>query len=144
MLSVEQHDRLRSARDRIAAAPRTFRQERWGNTAEGCGTPCCVAGHIVADDAEAVARIRKAGSYRRAWLIATEAAKALGTARTPLFDSAWPKDWFTRAGIETTREGAAIPNANNAVAILDAIMDGRIDDAVGADTRVTDEATARC
>ena len=106
-----------------------------------CGTPGCVAAQIVAHDpelqeqlAEAIYRIDKREPHcgrADAITVAVErvATRALDTGRTPrLFSRTWPAAWLQASSEDPAEDpgGTFMPKADDAVEVLDGILDGRI------------------
>ena len=133
---------LKTTRTRIADDPASYRQGAWGNGRPECGTPGCIAGHIIAVDAERQARVLGIDEEARDSAIEREATSALELETTPkLFDPVWPREWQflcgRRARPATTPPMAPHcfrPDAKDAVAVLDAILDGRIEDPLDKST----------
>ena len=59
------------------------------------------------------------------------AAYALGLRRIPIrFASRWPAYWFARAGRPASAGRSGAPDAADAAAVIGAVVDGRIDEAL--------------
>ena len=134
-LTEQQKRALGRARTRIGNEPRSYRQQCWGTGPADCNTPGCVAGHIVASDPERLDRVMK---LDRSWLrreaVEREAHAALGLEDSPaLFSAAWPKRWLRTAGVNAPGPGWRHPTAREAAAVLSAVLDGKILDALTAD-----------
>ena len=131
MMTEQQRKALSDVRARIAAAPHTYSQRDWGTLDTECRTPACIGGHMVAADAERHARVLAQPREHREGAVIDEAKHALGLERLPeLFYASWPREWFAASGQLPRRAKRAVPSAGEAVAVLDAILDGRITDAL--------------
>ena len=134
MLTDRQRRKLGSARASISADPATYRQREWGNGQPACGSPGCIAGHIVAQDPDAIKRVQAASHGNRSYVLADEATAALELEDLPkLFAGAWPGEWFEAAEANRHGDNPVVPTARHAVAVLDAILDGRITAALDPD-----------
>ena len=117
---------LTEVAERIAAAPRSYDQEKFGYPLvtsrrkrllpiSECRTPCCVAGHAL--------QITGGPPLGPDETIEDRAAKELDLTQPEqeaLFDARWPAGWFTAVGI-APRRGAETdrrPTAGEAYRIL--------------------------
>ena len=144
-LTERQRTLLTNARDAIRKMPESYDQMTYGSGTIDCRTPGCVAGHIVADNTELREKLmatldRKdvtddAGREYAAAAIHGIATAALGTPDYPvLFHSEWPVAWLqdnTNDGAGWRRQnGSFVPTPSDAIKVLDAILDGRIQGAL--------------
>ena len=125
---------------RIKREPKSYNQESFGQGILSCDSPACIAGHIVAADAASLAKVQEllptCQSYtQKAQTIARLAETALKIPEMPkLFGARWRRDWFDKA--EVTVPDARqhnewlVPDTDDAIAVLTAILDGRIEDAL--------------
>ena len=120
-------DLLRDAADAIESSPELYCQNSFGDTTlnvkHKCGTPCCVAGFIVA-----VGRPYLSSSRPSFASVETLAAKLLNIDVEDvlaLFEAVWPIAWFEKAGLKTgTHKGwYGSPNPKEAATILRAMAD---------------------
>ena len=137
-LTARQRQLLSQARDAIAREPSSYDQQTFGMGAASCGSPACVAGHMVTLDPECAAELakrvktldRSQGETEsiEEWqaTVYTIADEALGTRPLVLFATEWPASWFRAVGRQIEGDQPIIPFAADAVAILDGILDGRI------------------
>ena len=130
MVTSEQRRLLQATREHIEKHPETYLQTCWGDGRPNCRTLGCVAGHMVAANPELRAEVdscRAAGSSA-VLVVATEALGLPGT--PPLFGITWPEAWFASANAPDAAKGDASPTAEQATAVLNAVIDGRITDAL--------------
>lgn len=129
-------------RKAIRNEPQSYDQGTYGRENVDCKTPGCMAAHIVANDAalqqelsEAIRHIkegepddRRAEAIQRA--IEQIATRALDTGGTPkLFGTTWPSAWRETSSEDPETddtEGRFFPKADDAVRVLDAVLEGRI------------------
>ena len=129
-LTINQFELLQAARDAIADAPETYDERQWGNERPSAQTPGPLAAHIVAQrDGE----LRELADSVRPALdhdaIGMAASVGLGLkALPPLLDAPWPWRWFAEAGVASGHQdySHAMPTATQTVAVLDAVLDGRL------------------
>ena len=125
----------------IRADPESYDQGEWGNGAPDCETPGCIAGYLVAvtrAGREAYERRTKAlgadiSDSQRGDAVREAATEALGLEQTPrLFQPDWPREWLEAADLEPEADfGRRIePGPDTALAVLSAIMDGDLDEAL--------------
>ena len=141
VLTKRQQELLTKARDRIAKNPKGYNQNRYGMGFINCNTPACVAGHIVASEPglrEELLRQLEGENLSGSDGIVTIgsavnliACSALGTPdhQPHLFRSAWPIGWLEGPSAEAARdqgEDTFVPTADDAVAVINKILDGEI------------------
>ena len=121
--------------------PGSYDQGDWGNGTPDCETPGCIAGHLVAatkigrEGYERRTRSRgaDASDTQRGDAIRKAATEALGLEETPrLFEPEWPREWLNAADLipEDPEWSRVEPSADTALAVLGAIMDGDLDEAL--------------
>ena len=146
MLSEKGQIALDAVCCQLRTDPESYEQGEWGAGNEpDCDTPACVAGHIVATMKSAKAGYRRrldelggtATKTERDDAIRDAATETLGLKETPrLFEPQWPREWLERAG--GTPEHPLIrkiePSADEAMMVLETIMDGELDEALEPST----------
>ena len=129
-LAPKAHLLLQAVRDNIADAPETYDEHCRGLERPSAGTPGSLATHIITlrwwHRGNVIMEI--AWPELREDAIGVAASFALGlSALPPLLDAPWPRRWFDAAGVETPGGGdEGMPTAHEVVAILDAVLDGRL------------------
>ena len=146
MLSQEGQIALDAVCSQLRADPESYEQSQWGaGRKPNCDTPVCVAAHIVATIKSAHAGYKRrlgeldsrATRSEQSKAIRDAATEALGLNETPrLFEPQWPREWLERAG--STPEHAMFreiePSADEAIVVLQTIMDGELDEALEPST----------
>ena len=148
--TAEQERLLTNALDAIRQSPETYDQLTYGLGSISCNTPGCVAGHIIADNAELRNELKRKldgedltldAEYKIGTAIHEIATKALGGFGDPLlFLSDWPVAWLKDANeangepdIPTHGNKMFLPTPNEAIKVLEGILDGRIQEALDTD-----------
>ena len=146
-LTRQQRSVLERARDAINRTPGAYDQLTYGSGNISCTTPACIAGMIVGTDPELQGKVRdrmlsgtgpgKEDGSTRAAAIRKTAAEALELSGPPLlFHTEWPTSWLRHVGMPTDllgwrdHGGSFLPDAQHAIAVLDGILDGRIEGAL--------------
>ena len=152
-LTAEQRTLLTKARDRIQATPKSYDQRSYGTGSSDRRTPGCVAGHIVADNAELRERLAETieetdvTDERGLEYVEAEiheiATSALGTTNYPvLFNKQWPVAWLRNntsdAPDRRRRQDSFVPTPNDAIKVLDGILEGRIQEALRNESATAD------
>ena len=84
-----------------------------------------MAAHLVAQDAE-LAELAAGGELNEE-AVRLAGSTALGIdGLAPLLDAPWPAAWLRAAGVEVAGDCDAVPTAGEAVAVIDAVLDGRL------------------
>ena len=145
-LTTQQRTLLTNARDAIRRTPENYDQLTYGVGSISCRTPGCVAGHIIANDAELRDKLaetlaeknvtNEAGREYAAKAIHEIATAALGTRSYPLlFQSEWPVAWLenntSNKPDRRRHDDSFVPRPSDAIEVLDGILDGRIQGALG-------------
>ena len=146
---------LDAVRSRLEEKPDGYEQATWGNNEEpSCETPGCIAGHIVATvkDAQKGYRRRIQGlkdggtTSEHEDAIRDAATEALGLDKTPrLFEPTWPIKWFEKAGYSTKDVllPRIEPRPEDAIAILSAILEGDLEEALEPSRTLDEEPDNR-
>ena len=150
-LTRRQQSLLKKAREAIRNEPQSYEQGTYGYGHVDCRTPGCIAAHIVANDAglrhelgEAIRDIKDSppdGTQAEAIQSAIDriATRGLDTKGTPkLFASTWASAWRETSSEDPETddtEGRFLPEADDAVRVLDAVLEGRIRDALEPERR---------
>ena len=135
----------------LEAEPASYEQGEWGaDDKPSCDTPGCVAGHIVATIKSANARYKRRIAELKGTATKTDhenaiqdaATEALGLKETPrLFEPEWPCQWIEKAG--GTTEHWILPDiepsADDAIMVLQTVMDGKLDEALEPSEMLTRE-----
>ena len=148
-LTDRQRALLTMARDAIRNDPERYDQLTYGPAPKtsSCGTPRCVAGHMVLADPELTQELNQELEERRlterhgregvAGAIHKVARNALvgrGTRYPGLFRTNWPVAWLkddtTPGGDRKKHHERFVPTAEDAVQVIDGILEGRIQDAL--------------
>ena len=146
-LTERQRALLTKARDAIRDDPERYNQLTYGPAPDGnpCGTPRCVAGHIVVGNPELMEELvrelneraptEEMRARRIGGAIHSVATKALGVPRYPeLFRTEWPGAWRQNDTVVSRGRKTYIerftPTAQEAVQVIDGILDGRIQGAL--------------
>ena len=141
-LTRRQREVLKAAMVSIRYSPGSYNQMCFGGPDPDCNSPACVAGHIANGDPESRQLLSEelasrtevlASESEAARLIQKRAEAALGvTAHPRLFQGRWPRAWLLTAGRKLPQRPAdlLLPTAEDAIAVLQAILDGRITDAL--------------
>ena len=141
----EERDRLRQTREAIRENPGGFNQARIELPPEG-GPPCgCTASYLVAVDDQA--RKLFDDRFKTPKAIPTHqgdknlrdpqgnvllaASYAIGRTGVPrLFNADWPADWYSTAGRDRPTGSSQQPTADDAVAVLDAVTNDKLPEAL--------------
>lgn len=132
----------------IRADPEGYDQGSWGNGAPDCETPGCIAGYLVATTStgrEAYERLTKGmgpddgtGNGERGDALRQAATEALGLEQPPrLFEPDWPTEWLEAAGLPPGSDVVGLrvePGPDTALAVMSAIIDGDLDEALEPST----------
>ena len=158
-MTEQQQRLLTNAREAIRSQPESYNQMQYGTGVPDCGSPGCIAGHVVAGDRElsdelneqlkaegqgredgreSLKEARENLKDRAAGAIQRIASRVLRTEHRPwLFRSSWPIEWRQKADLPhnprlPSDAGFFCPTWREAIQVLDGILDGRIDDAFDA------------
>ena len=148
-LTERQRALLTSARDAIRNDPERYNQLTYGPAPEtsSCGTPRCLAGHMVVNDPELTKELnqelqetrlterrRREGVGGAIHKVARNALGLEGSRHPVLFRGEWPVAWLkddtTARGARKKQNETFLPTAEDAVQVIDGILDGRIQDAL--------------
>lgn len=139
---------LEAVCDHLQANPDTYDQAAWGNGIPSCNTPGCIAGHVVAATKKGHEAYRRLTSRpgitedERRDAVRAAATEGLGLEKTPrLFEPEWPRNWFTTADIRLAENHMkqVEPSPEIALAVLYAIRDGDLDEALEPSTMWDEE-----
>ena len=147
MLTETQRRLLTAARLSIEKDPATYDQENFGDGNLNCDSPGCIAAHILAADprhlADARPRLQRCTTaYQKAQTIGELAEAALELQETPaLFIRRWAREWFKKAGapipMPQKHDKWIVPTSTDATTILEAILDGRINDGLACPPKLS-------
>ena len=142
-LTPRQRELLSQALASISNQPDSYEQMKYGTGRIDCNSPACVAGHIVAADRQCRNALSEALKTQLLpdceWQhIRRIAREGLNLDNSPaVFASWWPTDWCTRANTprpeRNANESWMVPEVATAIAVLTAVLDGRITDALAPD-----------
>ena len=155
MTTTTQRQVLRKARAAIRRHPESYDQAVWGAPGKpSCETPACVAGHIVSETdsgrsayevalSDPEVRAESNPERRHQLAVVRAATEALALSRSPkLFEPVWPRKWLDSLGYENQDADYPMgdiiePSAEEAIAIINGIIDGQLTDALKESTRST-------
>ena len=142
MLNEQGHIALEAVCFALGSNPESYDQSAWGSGGKlECNSPECIAGHIVS------AMTKGHAAYARKLrmiegvptstdvenAIRDAATETLGLTAVPrLFEPEWPREWLEQGGGIPEHPGfrEIEPSADEAVIVLQTIMDGELDEAL--------------
>ena len=126
-LTLRQQRILAGVRESICRAPESYDQGDWRVGEPTDDDPGCIATHIIAQDPALLSEARGREPDDGRYSAEEVATKALGLEQPPrLFNGLWPPSWFRAAGLARESDSYAKPDADDAVAVLDAVLSGRL------------------